>query len=168
MATRKQCAKALGVEPQTLAEWWKKPAGWFPVSAVRTDARGRAIDWDIDRIVAARKTSTGDNDQALAKKRQQIELAIKAEQLKKHQLSTREAQRDHDLAEGNILTRDEYTLFCREAITVARDQIKDIPKQLARLADGEELQKKMINEGTRLVSGILQRLAESLNEGPRD
>jgi hypothetical protein len=168
MASRKDCAAALGVTPQTLAEFWKKPAAWFPLSAVSTDARGRAIDWDVERIQAARKTATAGNENALAQKRQQIEVAIKAEQLKKHQLTTRDLQRDHDLAEGNILTRDEYTLFSREVITIARDQIKDIPKQLARLADGEALQNKMINEGTRLVAGILKRLAESLNDGPRD
>jgi len=168
MATRKDAAKQLGVEPQTLAEWFRKPATWFPLDAVRKDSSGRAIDWDVDRIAAARQTAKGSDDKKLAKQKQQLDLAVLAEKLKQQQVETKRKQREDAMAEGNILARDEWTLFAVESVNIARDQLKDVPKQLARLIDGEELQQKMIDEGTRIVAGILARLAKTLDQGPNE
>ena len=168
MASRKDAAKQLGVEPQTLYEWWKKPATWFPLDAVRLDSRGRAFDWDVARIASARQTAKSKQSDETAAATQKLNLAEKAEKLKQLQLKTKQIQREDALAEGNILARDEWTLFAAESINVARDQLKDVPKQLARLIDGDELQRKMIDEGTRLIAGILDRLADTLEEGPAD
>lgn len=168
MATRKDAAKQIGVEPQTLAEWYKKPAKWFPFDAVRTDSKGRAVDWDVDRIIAARRTASAADDQVLAKQLQQVKVADAAETLKQKQAKTRKILRDEQLEEGNILPRDEWTLFAVESVNIARDQLKDVPKQLARLIDGEEMQMKFLEEGTRLIVGILARLAKTLEEGPNE
>jgi len=168
MATRKEAAKALGVTPQALFNWWKDQPAWFPLDAVQTDRSGRAIDWDLPRIQAAYaakngQTNSGGNGDLTAIQR--VELATKAEKLKQQRLTTQRMEREEQIRQGNILDREEWTLFARESIVICRDQIAALPKLLARLAGPQE-RAKILAEGTRIVNLKLSQLADALAQGP--
>lgn len=167
MATRREAAQALGVTDQALSHWWKNSA-WFPKNAVKTDGRGRAVDWDIEMIRAAHPSRSGkeSNGDELSQNYKRLRIATAAEKLKQEQIKTRAMQLNENVEQGNILTRDEMTQFVVEVIGVARDQFKTLPRQLARLIGDQETQRRLIDEGNRLVRGVLDRLADALEKGP--
>ena len=94
-----------------------------------------------------------------------LKAAGEAEKLKQAQMLTRRMQRDESIAEGNILPRDEYTLFCRECVTLARDQIMNLPKQLAALVAKKD-RVRLREEGQRILERVLSQLEASLATGP--
>lgn len=163
MATsRKDAAKELDVTPQTLSGW--RVAPWFPEDGVKLDKRGRAIDWNVSAIRIAKNESQNESH---SKKSQEIRLLQETAKLEKLQRENRTEERAEQIEEGNILPRDDWVRFAMEVIGVARDRLKDVPKRLARLVDGEELQRKVITEGERIICAELLRLSQMF-EAPID
>ena len=144
-------------------------AAWWPVGTVKMRGRERVVV-DGAAIVAAYraqmagKKSVGES--SLSENVIKLKAANEAEKLKQAQMQTRAMQRAEAIAEGNILPRDEYTLFIRECIGLARDQLANLPKRLAALASKKD-RAKMRDEGERIVRGILDQLAAALETGPQ-
>lgn len=157
-ATRKAAAAALGITPRQLGEWALEP--WFPADAVETDARGTRCNWDVAAIRDARD-AMGRKGSDLSATQKALKLKSDHEKLKQLEIKTRREEREEQLAQGNILPRDELTLTLRELITMTRDRLltepareiaKDFPKQRRRIFDTCE----------RAISKILSDFARQL------
>lgn len=162
--TRKQAAALIEVTEKALGNWANEE--WFPADAVKTDSRGKRCNWNVIKILTARDRNGRSGSEP--SERVKIQIEREKERLEQDRMRTARERREHEEELGNILDRAEYTLFVREHISVARDGMLALPKDLARLAEGQRLKKKMIEEGTKIVEKHLNRLAKALAKGPSE
>lgn len=166
-------AKACGVTRQAIQQHARSAAPWFPKGAIATDKQGklRVKSGGGGRIVAAFLEYRGESSSgrqagmAASDAHHKLRAALTAEKVRQAQIETRRMQRLEAIAEGNILPRDEYTLFVRECISLSRDQFANLPKQLSALVSKRD-RVKLRDEGHRIVCRILDDLAARLAAGP--
>lgn len=159
--TRKAAAALLGITPRQLGDWAQEP--WFPPDAVQTDARGTRIHWNVPLIREARD-AMGRKGSDLSGTQKAIKLKSDHEKLRQLEIKTRREEREEQLAQGNILPRDELTLTLRELITMTRDRLltepareiaKDFPKQRRRIFDTcERAIAKILNDFARQLETL--------------
>ena len=94
-----------------------------------------------------------------------LALETKRQKNRQEQLKTEEMERDSSERAGNILPRDEWTQFARDAIGVARTQLAALPKELAGMISEPKLQRAFLNEATKRISTTLDRLADEFARG---
>jgi len=127
----------------------------MPVSG---SARKQIFDIELcDRWVEAYRSERLDGDS------QKLNEDLKREKLKQEILKSEKLEREKQIAEGNLVSREEFDLFAAECVIEARDQILTVPKEMRR-----HLCKKCqpkLDELQKLLYLALQRLA-AIEEGP--
>lgn len=94
-----------------------------------------------------------------------LALETKRQKNRQEQLKTEEMERESSERAGNILPRDEWTQFARDAIGVARTQLAALPKELAGMISEPKLQRAFLNEATKRITSTLDRLADEFGRG---
>ncbi len=161
MATRSAVAMALGMAPSSLHDARVSEADWFPQDAVRFDADGRAVEWDLPTIVAAYEGHQQHRD-ALNSIRVKT-LHAKVEML---ELKVAELRAKNEAAERNSLPRAEWEAFKRDLQTVTRDVLSDLPAKLASIVTEPTLQARIHREVERILQAVLDGLVKMLEVGP--
>lgn len=160
MATRKAVAAALGMAPASLRDARLK-ASWFPHEAVQSDGRGRASDWDLPRIVAAyrdHETHRGELNDIRARC---LMTKVKLLRLKVDDLRTK-----NEVAEANVLPREEWEEFKRAAPRMLRQACEGLPAKLRALVECPRLGERIEAESRRLLRAIIEGFERTLEEGP--
>ncbi|MFV0444405.1 MAG: hypothetical protein ACK5Q5_12620 [Planctomycetaceae bacterium] len=152
---QKQAAKLLGVTTRTLRDW----------RAANPDFPDTTNGYDIEAINRWRAAheAKGSDEADLAA---QLNKAIKVQKLRREKALADRAEREERIAQGNILARDEHETSFREIITVARDRLISLPKQLARLVPHKD-RRRLQAEGDKLVRNVLDEMSrqfESMDE----
>lgn len=150
---QKEAARLLGITDRSLRDWMKKPAfpDWsagYDIAAIRQWAEARSLK----------------NSQK-SKSLEQLEREIKQEKLRLERAKADKAERENEIAAGNVLPRDEYETFVREVISVARDRLTLIPRDLCRYVP-EKYHKVLQREGAKVIANITDSIAEALSQGP--
>lgn len=153
--TRIEAAKLLGVTEKTLGNWKKLPG--FPECS---------SGYDLAKIKLWRTAHSLSSDKESAEARR-IRLAIQKEKLRQEKIKADRAERDDEIARGNILPRDEWELFVREIIHLTRDQLISIPTSLCR-GIPRKYHAKLRSEGRRRVEKILLEFSRLLERGPAE
>lgn len=153
--SQKQAAGLLGITDRALREWMKEPGfpTWeagYNIHQIQTwaEGRGRKNSSKAQRMVA-------------------LEEAIKEQKLRRETLLANKLAREEEEAKGNILRRDEWETFSREQITVARDRLALIPRELCRYVP-EKYHKTIQGEGEKIIQKILDELAKNFEEGQEE
>lgn len=151
VTTQKAAAAALDMEPPSLRQWMAKPgfpdcSGGYNLPAIRA------------YIELARKKSKGEETKA-----NRVHLLIKTQEARIKKADADRKERQEQIEQGNILPRDELTLFQREAIVLARDRLLSLPKELARLVPAK-LKATLVREGEKRVRRILDELAGTVQK----
>lgn len=155
---RKTAALFLGITDRQLGNWTGE--AWFPEG-------GRTADgWNIPAILQARD-SAGRKGSAESAEARALQTEKARQELLQQTMKTERMQREAAEAEGNILDRAEFEIAIAELVTVARDRLRSLPKDLARLAGTAKLRDKLITEGARIVDKILGDLARQ-SETPQE
>lgn len=144
--------KHWGVTPRTIQTWVKNG---MPVSG----SQRKQIFYiaECDPWVEAYRNERLDGDSL------KLNEELKREKLKQEVLKSKELERKDLIAEGELVSREEYDLFAAECVIEARDQFLTIPKEMRR-----HLCKKCqpkVNEMLKMIEQTLQRLAV-IEEGP--
>ena len=160
VSSRNDAASLLGITPRVLGDWAKEP--WFPADG-KTPA-----GWNVPLIRKARDTY-GRKGSEQSEKAIKLKLDLNAQKLRRETTRADKEERDQQVAQGNLIPRDEYELAMIEQITMARDQILTLPKLLARIMP-KKFHKKLISEGDRKIRNVLEQLAKGFDriktEGP--
>ena len=152
---QKAAAEALGVTPRGLRDWMKEPG--FPDCSAGYDLEAIA-DWQAARA----KKGSAEGEQA-----RKLKLAITAQKLRQEKAKADAAERSEEEAKNNILRRDEWELFAREAIQMARDRLMLLPQDLCKIVP-QQYHRRIIEDGKQVVARILDEFARTLDRGPRD
>jgi|GEM_PF-5144795 len=160
MATRKEVAEALGMAPASLRDARLK-ADWFPYNAVTTNARGRAVEWDLSGIVAAYRDHQSHRDE-LGRIRARC-LMAKVELLR---MKVDELRAKNEAAQANVLPRAEWEAFVRDLKEITTREMSKLPAQLASLVTEPTLQDRIHREADRIIRMALNGLFMRLEQGP--
>lgn len=129
--------------------------------------RGMPGRFAIDEMVAwARENldigaETSDAGSAVA-------LELKREKLTQLRLETEKKQQARDEERGNILPRDEWTLFAAESITVARSRLMSAVKDLSTLIKNDHERKTFIVDAEATLASVLGQIAADFERGAGD
>jgi hypothetical protein len=145
--------------PRMLTDWMK--AG-MPGTAGGRGIPGR---FPIEEMVAWAKDNLDDlkpeGDEASL-----LALEMKRKKDRLQALAIEDREQDREERRGNILPRDEFSQFLRDAIVVARQQLLSLPKELAGLISDARQQRIFFNEATRATTTILGGLEAEFARGP--
>ena len=142
-----------------LSDWLKQG---MPGCAAKAGKAGRFV---IDEMVTWARENLDDLTPA-SDEASLLSLETKRQKGRQEQLKTEEMEREAAEKRGNILPRDEFTQFLRDAIVVARQQLVALPKQLAAMEPTSKLQRKFLDEATRHVKTICDGLEAAFALGP--
>lgn len=150
---QKQAADRLGITARQLRNWQKEPG--FPDCS---------SGYDLERIAAWREQTArkGSEESDQARK---IKLAIAGQKLRQEKARADKAERENEIAKGNILPRDEWEHGLIEMVTVCRDALMAIPRELCRFVP-KKYHKRLQTEGEKMVRRHLDHLARSAEDGP--
>lgn len=141
-----------------LSDWLKQG---MPGRAAKGGKPGQFV---IDEMVAWARENLDDlspqTDEATL-----LALETKRQKNRQEQLKTEEMERDAAERVGNILPRDEWTQFARDAVGVARTQLAALPKELAGMISDPKLQRAFLNEATKRIEDTLERIAAEFARG---
>lgn len=113
-------AARYGRSTKTIYNWRKEG---MPCAADPSDATSYVYDpKKTDAWVLARNESGEGDTKAAA-----VRLALNKEKLRKAKADADQAERENELAEGNVLDRETYELFAAETIQESRDAILRVP-----------------------------------------
>lgn len=148
-----RAADRLGVTVRTVTTWQKEPgfpdySSGYDIAKIKKWAEGRG-----------KKNSQHDDHM------RRLEEQSKQERLRIDQLKAEKLEREKQLADGNYLHRDEYEAFAAEQITVARDRLLLIPRELCKFLP-KKYHKIVVLEGNKTIEKILRQLSRKLEEGP--
>jgi phage terminase Nu1 subunit (DNA packaging protein) len=150
---QKEAARILGITDRALRDWIRKPgfpdhSAGYDIAAIRRWADARSL-----------------KNSSKAKNREYIEQQIQEQKLRLETAKADKAERENEIAAGNVLPRDEYETFVREVISVARDRLTLIPRDLCRYVP-EKYHKVLQREGAKVIANITDSIAEALSQGP--
>lgn len=141
-----------------LSDWLKQG---MPGRAAKAGKRGRFV---IDEMVTWARENLDDlspqSDEGTL-----LTLETKRQKNRQEQLKTEEMELESAERAGNILPRDEWTQFARDAIGVARTQLAALPKELAGMISDPKLQRAFLNEATKRITSTLDRVAAEFARG---
>lgn len=95
----------------------------------------------------------------------ELVLESKRQKVRQDQLKTENLEIDREERRGNILPRDEWTQFARDAVAVARQQLVSLPRELAGLISDPKLQRTFLDEATKRIKRTLDALADEFARG---
>ena len=125
---------------------------------------GSAGNFPIDEMVDWARNNLDDlkpgTDEATL-----LTLELKRQKSRQEQLKTEDMEQDREERRGNILPRDEHTQFIRDSISIARQQLLSLPKELAGLVSDPKLQRAFLEEATKKVTTALDGLAAEFARG---
>ncbi len=150
--TQKEAAYELGITARALREWQKEPGfpNWesgYDIPAIKLWAEGRN-----------KKNSEYDQIHV------DLEEKIKRQKLRKETLQADKLAREAEEATGNILRRDEWETFAREQITIARDRMSLIPRNLCRHVP-QKYHETIQAEGEKELNKVFDEIAKAFKEG---
>lgn len=152
---KKKAAQRLKISERSLTTWQKEPG--FPNYDAGYDIPA------IKKWAEARGRKNSDVDKRL----QKLEEEFKKERNRKAKLEADRLSRREQEELGNILPRDEYEECRAEQISVARDRLMMIPRELCKNFP-KKYHKSLIREGEKLIEKELDHLAREFEEGPTD
>ena len=155
VATRREAAAKLDITERSLADWARQP--WFPKDAVEIGPDGRRRNWNVAQIRSARNNA-GRKGSDQSERSQLLTEQIKQEQLESLRLKNERARLEHAINSGNVLQRDVAELSVVEAITITRDRLGGIAKELCRCVP-RKFHAVLRAEGTKIVRSILDDFA---------
>lgn|SRR3990167_289288 len=160
LITKSALAEHFGVDVKSITNWQQEPD--FPPRAGTTSKPLYDLI-QIEAWHAARGKKTA-IDTATA---QQVSLQLKIEQLKHKQIETRRLERQQEIEAGMWLPAAEYEQYQRDVITLTRDALMGIPKELANMLP-KKMQTKFLTEGERRIRAILDQFAELVSGTPHE
>ena len=148
---QKEAAALIGVSPKGLRDWMKEPgfpdcSAGYPIDAIRRwqQTRGKKGSEDGDRL-------------------RQIKLAREGQRLRRDKAAADRQEREEQVAQGNILPRDELTLATIEHVVLARDRLMGLPKEVCRVVP-KRYHRKLQEQGTKIVRTILSEFARGVQK----
>lgn len=154
ISSQVKLAKHFGVTSASVRKWKRQPG--FPDSNDGYDTE------EISAWLDAR----GRDSQQKTQQAQQANTLYRVASAKLKKLQADKLERQEQIAQGNILPRDEATLSLKESITITRDRLLSLPKELCRCIP-KKYHKALREEGGMMVANILAdfaRLSERVME----
>lgn len=153
-----------GVSTKTVYEWRQKgmPCRKF----------GSTWEYDISETdpwvtVAKKRANGGAADTDTANTATRIKIAREAEQLRLARAKANQAEREEEIARGNVLNRADYELHVAEAMELIQTQMMRVPMALTPMVPAK-YRPQLKAEGEKKVRSILQQTAKKLSEGPEN
>jgi len=129
---------------------------------------GREFTYDLKTVrpwvEAYRRNNSSEGEMSPFAK---VKLGKEMELLKLARVKAAQAEREEEVARGNVLDRADWELFAIESIQMARDALMRIPMNFCKHVPAK-YHRTIREEGKREIERILTQLARNLETGPSD